>query len=384
MLWRRASSTCSGNSSRTGWPRREDLTRAAEELRGQAQSGGEIQAINDRINDLRVQEASAGSDLQLAEEATPPDSPASPRPLRNAVLAFFASLFLAILFSLGRDQLRPVINSPRDLSRLFGRPVIGAVPYLPRRLSRSRRAISAVEHEAYQNLRSAVQIALPPRRERAHLVLVTSAVHAEGKTTVTSRLGRGLAQAGHRTLLISSDLRWPGLQDQFDLPLVPGLTDALRLIERSGNPDYVVQATIHSIPVEGGGQGSGSNLDVLTSGTKPSDPARMLASEAMRSLVDRATRLDYSYVLLDAPPALGLADVQGLSALTDQAIIVARLDRVTFDQAVEMQELIERFNLDPLGLVVIGAKVDVSPYYLADRPPVIVEPVEASQQARSG
>lgn len=359
---------------------REDLTRAAEQLRNDAESAGEIEAINDRINDLRVQEASAGSDLQLAQEALPPDSPASPRPLRNAVLAFFASLFLAILLSLGRDQLRPVVGSPRDLSRLFARPVLSAVPYIPQRLSRSRRAISAVEHEAYQNLRSAVQAALPPQEgQQAHLILVTSAVHAEGKTTVTARLGRGLAQAGNRTLLISADLRWPGLQDQFKLPLVPGLTDALRLIERSGMSDYILPATTHVMAADGA---AGSTLDLLTSGTKPSDPARLLASDAMRALVEHATRLDYRYVLLDAPPVLGLADVQGLAALTDHVIVVARLDRVALDQAVDMQELIERYGLDPLGLVVIGAKVDVSPYYLAERPPIVVEPEQAAQTAR--
>ena len=55
----------------------------------------------------RVEEASAGSQLQLAEPATPPTAPASPRPFRNVVLAPFGSAFLAILVALGREQLRP-------------------------------------------------------------------------------------------------------------------------------------------------------------------------------------------------------------------------------------------------------------------------------------
>ncbi len=346
---------------------RDDLAAEADQLRLEPGSSGEIGAINDRINDLRVQEASAGSDLQIAETALPPDSPASPRPLRNTVLAFFASLFLATLLSLGRDQLRPVIGSPRELSRLFGRPVLSAVPYLPRGLSRSRRAINAVEHEAYQNLRSAIQLALPPRPDVAHVILVSSAVHAEGKTTVTTRLGRALADAGEKTLLISADLRWPGLHSQLGLPLEPGLTDALKLVERSGMSDYILPATTHKVPTHGSG------LEVLSSGTKPRDPARLLASDAMRALVDHAAQLDYSYILLDAPPMLGLGDVLGLAELSDRMLVVARLDRVTLSQAVDMQELIERLELDPLGLVVIGAKVDLSPYYLAERPPISTE-----------
>ena len=350
----------------------EALTREADELSSEPGSGAQIRAINDRINDLRVQAASAGSDLQLAEQALPPTDPASPRPLRNAVLAFFAALFIAILVSLGRDQLRPVIGSPRELSGMFGRPVLTSVPYMPGRFSRSRRAVAAIAHEAFENLRSAVQITMPPRQDRGQVIMVTSAVHAEGKTTVVSRLGRGLARAGHRTLIISADLRWPGLHEQLGLPLTPGLTDALKLAERSGMSDYILPATTHNVRVDGGGSGTESDLHVLTSGTKPHDPARLLSSDAMRALVDYAT-LDYTYVLLDAPPVIGLADVQGLAAFTDHTIFVAKLDRVTIDQAIDARELLERFGLDPVGLVVIGAKVDVSPYYVSERPPIAAD-----------
>lgn len=358
----------------------EALSREANQLANQPGSAGELAAINDRINDLRVQAASAGSDLQLAERALPPTDPASPRPLRNSVLAFFASLFIAILVSLGRDQLRPVIGSPRELSAMFRRPVLSAVPYVPKRFSRSRRAIAAIEHEAYENLRSAVQITIPPREGGGQVILVTSAVHAEGKTTVIGRLGHGLARAGYRTLIISADLRWPSLHEQLGLPLKPGLTDALKLAERSGMSDYILPATTHDLAVDGAGPGVEADLHVLTSGTKPHDPARLLSGDAMRALVEYAA-LEYTYVLLDAPPVIGLADVQGLARVADHSIFVAKLDRVTIDQAIDARELLERFGLDPVGLVVIGAKVDVSPYYVTERPPITSEPAKEPQRS---
>ena len=127
-------------------------------------------------------------------------------------------------------------------------------------------------------------------------------------------------------------------------------------------------ASVHPISVQGANHGPEPDLHVLTSGSKTADPGRVLGSSAMRSLVESATELGYSYVLLDAPPMLGIADVQGLAQLADRVLIVARLDRVTFDQVVDMQELIERLGINPLGLVVIGARVDVSPYYLSERP----------------
>lgn len=351
-----------------------------EQLQGDLAATEQIAAINEQLNSLRVQIGRAGKDLQTVEVASPPDEVASPRPLRNAVLALFASLFLGGLVALARDQLRPSISEPRELSRMFGRPVLSAVPYLSRRKSRSRQAVTAVEHEAYQNLRASVQLQMPPTEGEARVLLVTSAVHAEGKTTVTARLGRALAQAGHKTLLISADLRWPNLHSIFELPLTPGLTDVLALIERSGINDYVLPSTVHSIALPSAAHGPDSELHVLTSGSKPSDPARLLAGEAMRTLTDHATRLGYRYILIDAPPTLGIADVQGMAHLADRVVVVARLDRITIEHVLDMQELIERLGLNLLGLVVIGARVDVSPYYLTERPAILSG---ESERARS-
>ena len=70
-------------------------------------SGADIQALQDRISSLQVQAAAAGSDLQQAEKAQVPTSPSSPQPVRNTILALFASLFIAVLAALGRDQLSP-------------------------------------------------------------------------------------------------------------------------------------------------------------------------------------------------------------------------------------------------------------------------------------
>lgn len=352
------------------------LEQALRSVENDPTATDQANAIRDQLNQIGVQRSLAGSDLQLAESAEVPTAPASPRPLRNGVLAFFAALFIGVLLALARDQLRPRISSPRELSRMIGVPVLAGVPYLRRRLTRTRGLVSAVEHEAYQSVTAAVQIQCPPDRQQA--ILVTSAVHAEGKTTVSARLGRALADAGHDTLLISADLRWPGLHSVFDLPLAPGLADVLGLVERAGINRQLLPATVHTVAVTGGGRAGAGRLDVLTSGRKPPDPARLLASDAMRELREHIRALDYSYVIVDAPPMLGLADVQPLMRLVDRTLLVARLDRITVEHVVDTQELLGRLAAVPLGMVVIGARAEVSPYYLGERPEPVVTAVPAA------
>jgi capsular exopolysaccharide synthesis family protein len=361
---------------------REDLTARLNQLESDpAASEQQISALRARISDLGVEEVSAGTDLQLAEAATPPGSPASPRPFRNAILALFASAFLGVLVALGREQLRPGVSEPRELSRLFNRPVLASIPYIRRRrFSRRRHLISSVERELYQNLASTVQWMAPPGK--TELILVTSAVHGEGKTTVTARLGLALAQAGHRTLLISADLRWPTLHTLFDVPLEPGISDVLELMEKAGPNQHVLPATVNEIPVYDSTTGD-ANLDLVTSGEKPTEPAHLMSVERLKQLFEHARSLDYSYVLIDAPPMLGVAESQALARLADRVLLVARPERVTLDKMVDVEELLNRLGANTLGLVVIGGRTDVSLYYSAERPPLVKEPTEALRSGAS-
>jgi capsular exopolysaccharide synthesis family protein len=334
------------------------------ELERDPGAADQVALLRQRVTDFEVQSANAGADLFIAERASAPSQPASPRPLRNTVLAFFASFFLAVLVALGRDQLRPRISEPRELSQALDTPVLAGIPFVGRRFGRRNHMGAAVEHEAYQTLRAAVELAAPP--DTKQLILVASALHGEGKTTVTARLGRAFAQAGHKTLLISADLRWPDLHEVFDLPVEPGLSDVLRLTERAGVSESLLSATAHEVVVRGAG-GSEQRLDVLTSGRKLSDPARLLSSPAARSFFEYVRGFEYDYVLIDAPPMLGIADAQGLARETDSVLIVSRLERLSADNVIDLRDVMERVSMNPLGLVVIGARVEDSPYYLSQR-----------------
>ena len=355
---------------------REQIAQEIRRLRasGDPDAAVQIPALQKELGDLSLQEQLAGSDLQLASPAQVPAAPNSPRPLRNGVLAFFASLFLAVLIALVRDQLRPKVNSPRELSRLTNLPVLAGIPYVrsfpgraANRFGRRAQVLTAAEHEAYQSLQNALMQTLPERGQ--HVILVSSAVHGEGKTTVVGRLGRALAHSGNKTLLVGADLRFPRLHSLFGLPATPGLANILELAGKAGQlSDLVLPATVRAANAHEASNGAGpSNLHVLTSGTSTLDPSQLLTVEALTKFIEHVRRFDYRYVLIDAPPLLGIADSQSMIKVCDNVLVVARLDRVTTENVIDTDELLSRFDAHALGLVVIGARAELSSYYLGQR-----------------
>jgi Mrp family chromosome partitioning ATPase len=324
-------------------------------------------AIRDRISQLAVSIATAGIDLAVAQPADVPDAPDTPRPLRNTALGIVLGLFLGVLVALGRDQLVPRISGSRELSRLLDLPVLVTVPYVPRR-GRRARVLSGIEYETYQTLATSVRFSLPPS-DGPHVVLVTSALHAEGKSTVTMRLGRALAHAGHRTLLVSADMRWPTLHELAEVPLEPGLADLLQdLPDAPPTKDARTRVTeaIRSAPHQRRGA-----LDTLPSGRKPADPTNLLADVGLDLVFDTLVDLDYSYIVVDAPPLLGIADTRALARRATSLLYVARMDRVTLENIVDAGDVIDRMDRPGLGMVVIGVRSEASPYYLTGRVPAL-------------
>jgi tyrosine-protein kinase len=311
----------------------------------QAEIGSQIAGVQQQLTELALNADNTAA-LELGERAEPPTSPSSPKPVRNAIFGLFASLFIAALVVLARAQLKPRVSGSRELSRLFDLPVMVEVPFVRRRFGHSPNTLSAVEYEAYQTLQATLRMQLPPDSQRT--VLVTSALHGEGKTEVTAALGLVLAQAGQRTWLVSADMRWPRLHELFDVAQTPGLAEVLAN-GRQGENAVTVGAR------KGAGE-NGGRLHVLASGQRPPDPAQLLAGGALDGFFDDIKESEYDYVLLDGPPLLGLVDSQVLAQRVDGVIVVCRPDRLTSENAIDMRELLQRLRAPALGLVVIGGR----------------------------
>jgi capsular exopolysaccharide synthesis family protein len=326
---------------------RGELLRALAPLEGKRgeQAAAERAAIRERMTDLDMSAAGTGSELTVAEAARPPAGAYAPRPLRNAGFGFFAAVFVALLVVLARAQLKPRVSGSRELIRLLELPVLAEVPHVRRPLGQRPQTLTSVEYEAYQTLQAALRRRLPATNQRT--VLVTSALHGEGKTAVTAALGLVLSQAMQRTWLVSADMRWPRLHELFDVDQTPGLAEVL-VGARNGGSSGIFQLSAART-------GSG-NLHVLASGRTPTDPAQLLASDALDGFFEEIQESEYDYVLLDGPPILGLVDSQVLAQRVDGVLIVCRPDRHTPETAFALRDLLERLEVEPLGVVIVGAR----------------------------
>jgi Mrp family chromosome partitioning ATPase len=349
---------------------RAGLVEELKRVQGQVGASQQEQAIRQRLSELGVSLAGAGMDLQIAEPAAPPSQRSSPKPVRNAVIALFLGLFLGVLLALASDQLVPRVSGTRELSRLIDLPMLASVPYVRKRLAGRRRPLTGKEYESYQTLGTSVRFALPAE-SGPHVLLVSSTLHAEGKSTVAARLGRTLAQAGHPTLLVSADLRWPTLHELLNTPSEPGLAELLAELEEAPHQAREVGRLVRASIVAVESASRYGELDFLPSGHKPDDPARLLTGEGLARLFDAIGELDYTYVIVDAPPLLGIADTPALARCADSLLYIARLDRITLDNLMDARDTLDRIEINTIGLVVIGARSEASPYYVGLKTPAL-------------
>jgi Mrp family chromosome partitioning ATPase len=324
-----------------------------EELRG---------ALEQRVDELAIGEATAGSDLRLVEPATAPLRPSSPRPLLATVLALFASIVIAILVALGREHLTPRASGPRDVGRTLGLPVLAGIPELRRLPGGRPGTVLAAERDAFDSLRNAVELATPPNEQK--VIVVTSATVGEGKTTVAHRLASSLVTAGQSAMLVSGDLRRPALEERLGVSSGPGLSDLLATAaagQRAISRDALARATQIVLPNDPMGCGW-ARLAVLPSGDPPNDPARLLTSDLISSLYDQIGGLDYEWVFVDAPPLLGTVDARVFAGAAHGLLLVSRLRIVTVDQLLSGRDELDRLEVQPLGVVVVGSPVEAAVY----------------------
>ena len=166
---------------------------------------------------------------QLIQEASPPKSPESPKPVRDAVIGFMVGVILGLVLAFARDFLDETIRTTDDLDRILAGkyPVLGVIPDAEQ--AEARALPDATTHtpaaEAYRALRTSVRFAELDRPMK--VIQVTSASPGEGKTTTVANLAAVLTQAGHRVAVAGCDLRRPAIQGWFGAPVSPGMSDVV-------------------------------------------------------------------------------------------------------------------------------------------------------------
>jgi Mrp family chromosome partitioning ATPase/capsular polysaccharide biosynthesis protein len=314
-------------------------------LKGTPGGPAQIALIRERLSELSVSEATAGSELQLADPAHPPATADSPRPLRNAGFAFVAALFVATLVALGRERIAPRIGEPRELERLTGYPILSEIPQ-PRGFFRDPQA-ALREREAHEALAAVVAAHLPPQHRQ--ILMLTSPAADEAKARVTAGLSRALAQAGETALVIDADLRRPALEQLFGMEPAPGLAELLAAA-RQGDSEAAGEMIVEP-PHSASPRRTGS-LAVLGAGEAAS-PA-LVTEDALRILFDELARTGFTCVILNGPPLLGYPECRAWARHVDALVVVSRPDRLHPSDAFEVRNQLDLVGTPVLGNVVVG------------------------------
>lgn len=313
------------------------------------------QLYDNLLQKLKEAGVSAGlrsSEIRVVDVARTPTSPITPDIPRNLTLGFLVGLAGGIGLAFLVDALDRTIRTVDEVTAISMLPALGTIPLqmsLNGNMGKRLQSISnngnapalvtfirpkSEAAEAFRALRTSILLSSsgdPPK-----VILVTSALPQEGKTTICANAAVVLAQRGSRVLLVDADLRRPGLAKLFGLHPKGGLSTLISGVDKFD--DVVVP---HSeIP----------NLWILPAGPIPPQPAELLGSAVMKDHL-LSWRNAFDHVILDSPPCLSVTDAVVLSPEADRVVVVARSAQTTKIALRRACELLAQVNAKVMGVV---------------------------------
>jgi capsular exopolysaccharide synthesis family protein len=289
-------------------------------------------------------------------QAISPTMIAADRP-NLAVILLFAILVgcgLGGVAAFVVDFLDARVRTVPEVRRLLDLSVIGVVPQLSPAEVGSVKVVGLLTHsiprsalaETYKAARTTLEFI--QRSRQARVLMITSPNPGDGKSTTASNLAITLARAGRRVLLIDADLRRSVIHTFYDLSRENGLADVL---EGQGEIFLPVHQTVVF------------KLDVMPSGVERENPAELLASDRLNSLLEEARRA-YDVVIVDTSPLLAVTDPSIVAASVDGIILVVRLGATRRLDIDRTNELVRTLGIPVIGTVVNGvSKGDLAQGY---------------------
>lgn len=313
----------------------------------------------------RLEALSTVTDLgEVTTRALPPSSPDSPKPARNAILAGIFGLIISLIVTGLLESVDRRLRDPDEIQEELGLPLAGVV---------ADHALGGVpisgvpgeEHVAAMDMFRMLRtnVAFLNVDHPAKIVLVTSSLPDEGKTTVATGLALASAVTGRRTLLIETDLHRPVQADRLGISEAPGLTD---LLAGEAAPQDVLQGVRFADPgagsAENGADAHSQTLSCITAGTRAGHAAELLGSRRFADFLGEVAEL-YDLIVLDTAPLLAVAETLEIAPIADTILFCVRLGRTTLDEARRGVNALERLPKRSMGLVLtdLGA-ADTSGY----------------------
>ena len=203
--------------------------------------------------------------------------------------------------------------------------------------------INFAASEAYKRLRTNLLFSFADK-SACRIVGVTSSLRGEGKSVTSINLAYTMAQNGKRVLLIDCDMRLPTVAKKLEIEKAPGLSNLLVGVDEISKSvqRYFSEKT-------------GDYFDVIPAGELPPNPAELLGSARMGTLLN-ALKEHYDYIFLDLPPVCAVADALIISKLSDGMIVVVRQDFCRTDVLREAMEQLKLVEANIIGFVYNGTE----------------------------
>jgi capsular exopolysaccharide synthesis family protein len=312
-------------------------------------------ALAGRAQSLGVLAELRNGNVEIAQAATPPTSPSSPKTSRNTALGAVLGLLLGLGIAFLLERLDRRIREPKDLEKVYGLPLLGVVPESSA-LSRTGRgapkagtSLPHSEAEAFHLIRAHMRYFNVDRELRT--LMVVSAAPGDGKTTIARHLAAAAAKMGARVLILEADLRRPTLAQQLGITAGRGLSDVLIGAISLGEATQTL-----SLEPTGADGAKGHTFDVLVAGASPPpNPGELIESHAMEALLDQA-RAAYDLIVIDTPPLTAVSDAFPLLKKVDGVVIVGRVGRNRRDVAERLHETLAGAGAPLLGVIANGFK----------------------------
>jgi polysaccharide biosynthesis transport protein len=348
----------------------DDPSKAAQLATAQAQ----YRSLSDRRLSLAVDKDLKKGEAELIASASASQVPVSPKPARTAALAAIAGMLAAGGAILLKDRLDTRLRSREDAEATSGLSTLAEVPF-DRAADKGALRVAAEDDpdglvaEAIRSLR--VSLRFLGLEAPVKIVLVTSALPGDGKSTVAANLAYSYAESGARTLLVSADLRRPKVEKLASVSSERGLVellDEMASARESQRQERNARSRGERLLIGPAGINSycdddAPNLWVLPAGQRVANPVEILGSAVAKEFFDRASQ-DFDVVIIDSPPVLAVADAVILSQFVDGVLVVTSLgktQRAALERAVDV---LRNGQANVLGLVLnrVGGNQDYGTY----------------------
>jgi succinoglycan biosynthesis transport protein ExoP len=318
-----------------------------------------------KLKEAGVSAGLKSNNFRIVDAARAPSGPIEPNIPRNLLFAFVLGSATGVGLAFLLEGIDNTIRSTEQAQMISGLAPLGMIPLgsksaregpNPKRLviASSKEAVELVTQvrpqsqmaESYRALRTSLllsNLGSPPK-----VIMITSALPQEGKTTTSINCAVVLAQKGVRVLLIDADLRRPSIHKTLGMGPRSGLSNVLTgstTLEQA-----IARTTI--LP----------NLHVLPAGTPPPNPAELLASANMRDVLAEL-RQQYDHVVVDTPPSLSVTDAVVLSPRADAVVLVIRSGQTTKQALRRSRDILAQVNAKVVGVLLNAVDLSSPDYY---------------------